>query len=81
MVIKTLVENTSLSTFYGCQHGLSFYVETKKHKLLVDLGQNQLFYENAAKLDVAIDDIDRSEERRVGKECVSTCRSRWSPYH
>src|SRR3546814_10312981 len=23
----------------------------------------------------------RSEERRVGKECVSTCRSRWSPYH
>src|SRR3546814_827398 len=33
-----------------------------------------------------LDDIDvqrvvRSEERRVGKECVSTCRSRWSPYH
>src|SRR3546814_4943306 len=25
--------------------------------------------------------VDRSEERRVGKECVSTCRSRWSPYH
>src|SRR3546814_20758157 len=25
--------------------------------------------------------INRSEERRVGKECVSTCRSRWSPYH
>src|SRR3546814_12637915 len=24
--------------------------------------------------------LDRSEERRVGKECVSTCRSRWSPY-
>src|SRR3546814_12089073 len=24
---------------------------------------------------------NRSEERRVGKECVSTCRSRWSPYH
>src|SRR3546814_5694471 len=23
----------------------------------------------------------RSEERRVGKQCVSTCRSRWSPYH
>src|SRR3546814_13289651 len=26
-------------------------------------------------------DPARSEERRVGKECVSTCRSRWSPYH
>src|SRR3546814_18513663 len=25
--------------------------------------------------------LRRSEERRVGKECVSTCRSRWSPYH
>src|SRR3546814_13667520 len=27
------------------------------------------------------DDPSSSEERRVGKECVSTCRSRWSPYH
>src|SRR3546814_11312146 len=26
-------------------------------------------------------DIERSEERRVGKECVSTFRARWSPYH
>src|SRR3546814_9043713 len=26
-------------------------------------------------------EMSRSEERRVGKECVSTCRSRWSPYH
>src|SRR3546814_20862546 len=26
-------------------------------------------------------EILRSEERRVGRECVSTCRSRWSPYH
>src|SRR3546814_11834606 len=30
---------------------------------------------------VQADDTTRSEERRVGKECVSTCRSRWSPYH
>src|SRR3546814_17991991 len=28
-----------------------------------------------------LDELLRSEERRVGKECVSTCRSRWSPYH
>src|SRR3546814_6528355 len=28
-----------------------------------------------------IGQANRSEERRVGKECVSTCRSRWSPYH
>src|SRR3546814_14594452 len=29
----------------------------------------------------AFNQLLRSEERRVGKECVSTCRSRWSPYH
>src|SRR3546814_6303289 len=34
---------------------------------------------NIAPLPLRID--GRSEERRVGKECVSTCRSRWSPYH
>src|SRR3546814_431019 len=31
--------------------------------------------------DVDVGVVVRSEERRVGKECVSTCRSRWSPYH
>src|SRR3546814_19070449 len=31
--------------------------------------------------DMARCKVDRSEERRVGKECVSTCRSRWSPSH
>src|SRR3546814_11146952 len=34
-----------------------------------------------AGVDPATDTILRSEERRVGKECVSTCRSRWSPDH
>ena len=29
----------------------------------------------------AVTEQDRSEERRVGKECLSVCRSRWSPYH
>src|SRR3546814_7011825 len=32
-------------------------------------------------LPAVIADSTRSEERRVGKECVSTCRSRWSTYH
>src|SRR3546814_1819309 len=38
---------------------------------------------NAQKIEQykAADLTDRSEERRVGKECVSTCRSGWSPYH
>src|SRR3546814_17110442 len=38
----------------------------------------ELFAEH---LVVERDRQDRSEERRVGKECVSTCRSRWAPYH
>src|SRR3546814_20758149 len=35
----------------------------------------------ARELIMLADTVDRSEERRVGKECVSTCRSRWSPSH
>src|SRR3546814_13727414 len=35
----------------------------------------------AKELEVPVIQCGRSEERRVGKECVSTCRSRWSPYH
>src|SRR3546814_13871537 len=38
-----------------------------------EVGQDTVSYERALK--------SRSEERRVGNECVSTCRSRWSPYH
>src|SRR3546814_1262516 len=34
-----------------------------------------------ARLNSSMMYLARSEERRVGKECVSTCRSRWSPYH
>src|SRR3546814_13246621 len=30
---------------------------------------------------IQCENYERSEERRVGNECVSTCRSRWSPYH
>src|SRR3546814_9250220 len=33
------------------------------------------------RIEEKLDQTKRSEERRVGKECVSTCRSRWSPYH
>ena len=39
--------------------------------------ENSIFYHG----DRLFSKTVRSEERRVGKECVSTCRSRWSPYH
>src|SRR3546814_13167989 len=34
-----------------------------------------------AEMHAVIEHMSRSEERRVGRECVSTCRSRWSTYH
>src|SRR3546814_14835717 len=39
------------------------------------------FVEPAGARGLTVRRLDRSEERRVGKECVSTCRSRWSPDH
>src|SRR3546814_13697863 len=44
-------------------------------------GECALFTESSAGYAGVKAEADRSEERRVGKECVSTCRSRWSPYH
>src|SRR3546814_18902055 len=35
----------------------------------------------ASQVTVSGSTFSRSEERRVGKECVSPCRSRWSPFH
>src|SRR3546814_19760792 len=44
--------------------------------------RDQLLDAAATELEADRGDLElRSEERRVGKECVRTCRSRWSPYH
>jgi 7,8-dihydropterin-6-yl-methyl-4-(beta-D-ribofuranosyl)aminobenzene 5'-phosphate synthase len=58
MMIKVLVENTTASKELKCIHGLSLYIETGKHKLLFDLGPGKLFLENAAKMDIKIEEID-----------------------
>src|SRR3546814_20344814 len=47
-----------------------------RHEHQIALPQPQ-----TAAMDEQVADGARSEERRVGKECVSTCSSRWSPYH
>src|SRR3546814_17554462 len=46
------------------------WVGVMVRKMPVDVGEQKVMLAG-----------QRSEERRVGKECVSTCRSRWSPYH
>ena len=58
MIIKTLVENTSLSDDFRFEHGLSFYIEVQNHKMLFDVGASDLFLENANKMGVDIADVD-----------------------
>src|SRR3546814_13151385 len=81
--------------FEGCYHGhgdallvkagsglLTFGVPTSPG-VPADLAKYTLTadYHALASVEALFRDHARSEERRVGKECVSTCRSRWSPYH
>jgi 7,8-dihydropterin-6-yl-methyl-4-(beta-D-ribofuranosyl)aminobenzene 5'-phosphate synthase len=58
MIIKTLVENTSISEEFTSEHGLCLYIETKKHKLMFDLGASALFVKNAKKMDVDLAAVD-----------------------
>src|SRR3546814_3252864 len=62
----------------------------KQARVTVNYSSAIQFIENEKKpiyLEIGIGSVcstfvrQRSEERRVGKECVSKCRSRWSPYH
>src|SRR3546814_18288062 len=48
---------------------------------LADLGGSPVTHLDHRSFSLRVPLMRRSEERRVGKECVSTCRSRWSPYH
>ena len=57
MKITTLVENTSGGDCKAV-HGLSFYVETKQHRLLFDLGPDKTVFENAKKLGVDLGAVD-----------------------
>jgi 7,8-dihydropterin-6-yl-methyl-4-(beta-D-ribofuranosyl)aminobenzene 5'-phosphate synthase len=58
MLIKALVENTTITDDLGCEHGLSLYIETAKHIILFDVGASELFFQNAKKLGVNIADVD-----------------------
>ena len=57
-------------------------IRLSKNLTLKELASDYLSVSFLSKFERGESDISlRSEERRVGKECVSTCRSRWSPYH
>lgn len=58
MNVRVLVEDTSSSPEYRCEHGLSLFIETKRHKILFDMGQTGLFLENAEKMGVDVGAAD-----------------------
>ena len=58
MLIKILVEDHSESEEYGCEHGLSLYVEDGDYKLLFDVGASGLFHKNAKKMGIKTSEID-----------------------
>ncbi len=58
MKIVSLLENTAFSDRVKSEHGLSLYIETASRKILFDMGQTDLFYENALNLGIDLKEID-----------------------
>lgn len=58
MKITSLVENTSPDNNIESEHGLSLFIETKKHKILFDTGQTDMFLRNAKRLGIDIKNAD-----------------------
>ena len=58
MKVITLMEDTACAPGFACEHGLSFYIETGDKKLLFDMGQTDLFLQNAQTLGVPLDEVD-----------------------
>ena len=58
MIITALTENTAMSERFGCEHGLSLYIQTNRHRILFDMGQSNLFEHNAALLGVDLSAVD-----------------------
>lgn len=56
--IVTLVEDNQKDPNLGSEHGVSFYIETDKHKLLFDVGQTELFLLNSIKMGINLADVD-----------------------
>ncbi len=58
MKITAILENTTKSTNMQIEHGLSLYIETDKHNILFDMGQSDLFADNAKKLNINLSYVD-----------------------
>ncbi len=58
MKIHVLMENTTVDPALTAEHGLSLFVETRRHKVLFDAGQTGAFADNARRMDVDLRDVD-----------------------
>src|SRR3546814_1632532 len=74
IIIALLVVAGNTVTTDNAEVGMCINVDEEDDENTVHLNKKDCSDDHDA-------EIARSEERRVGKECVSTCRSRWSPYH
>src|SRR3546814_6506139 len=84
--LVTGVQTCALPIFEDAEEEATKMLTRKQHELLrfiqarlEESGISPSFEEMKEALDLK--SKSRSEERRVGQECGSTCRSRWSPYH
>ena len=89
---ETLLERALQSIPLGTQtfsksktqypYGVSpFFVRRGKGSHVWDVDGNEYIDFISSLAAITLGYADRSEDRRVGKECCGTCRSRWSPYH
>lgn len=58
MEITVLVENTCKNAHFGTEHGLSLLIRTEQHTILFDMGQTDLFLENANKMGIDLTSVD-----------------------
>ena len=58
MKITVLTENTCKLGGFNCEHGLSLYIEAGRKKILFDMGQTEIFAENAEKMGIDLADVD-----------------------
>ena len=75
---SSFINNIQLKTTLWLTNGIKRFIYPLPREMF------HPFFQWKLKFNIAhshINNSTRSEERRVGKECVSTCRSRWSPYH
>src|SRR3546814_19439896 len=86
--VEGVTENLTIRPFATVNFDLQRLADQVVARILLPLGDrlkqqvlDRTHAGDARFMVSAMEELIRSEERRVGKECVSTCRSRWSPVH